>query len=531
MATTSVLTQEQPRKPEWLPLGLLAIGLVARLAWAHSLFLNADEALHYLLSTQPTLAATYKATLTTAHPPLLILFLHGWSALGTSEFVLRLPSVFAGTAFCWMMYLWLQRVVNRETALIGFCLLVFCPALIYVSSEIRQYALLLFFCAASLYFLERALQENCAGWMAASFVALYLALSTHYSALIFAFTCGGYALLRFQRARTKLAVLLVWIVGELAALGLVAFYWETQVVPLRHTRLTQSLADSYLRGSIYHPGEDRVLPFIVRTNIKVFHYLFSQGAVGVLGLILFLAGIVLLFRSRTADAHRPSPRLLGMFLIFPFFVNCAAAIAGAYPYGGTRHNCYLAIFAMPAVAFAISHWQPSRAWLKPAAVVLGLALCNFTVLPGGVYMKPRNQRIPLMRNAIAFVQTSIPRGSILLTDLEGRLALDYYLCHNFSPIHPPLQPFYKSSCGNYEMIFQDPSRWIFRAPTFTGDMRTLQEMYGLSDGTRVWFFQAGFVVDQEPGLQALLRRDYGCSDPHQFGQNIFVCQITLGPSP
>ena len=179
---TAIVTEFTPGEKQStryiLPLCLTAGGLLARMAWAHSVFLNADEALHYLLSTQPSLALTYKATLTTAHPPLLILLLHYWSWMGTSEFVLRLPSVFAGTAFCWMMFLWLRKVTDGETALIGLSLLLFCPALIYVSAEIRQYALLLFFCACCLYFLERALEENSAGWMALSFMALYLALST-----------------------------------------------------------------------------------------------------------------------------------------------------------------------------------------------------------------------------------------------------------------------------------------------------------------------------------------------------------------
>ncbi len=508
----------------------MAVGLLARLAWAHSLFLNADEALHYLLSTQPSFALTYKASLTTAHPPLLILLLHGWSWLGTSEFVLRLPSVLAGTAFCWMMFLWLGKVADRETALIGLSLLLFCPPLVYVSAEIRQYALLLFFCACCLYCLERAVQENCAGSMLLSFLALYLALSTHYSALIFAFATGVYALIRFRPGKTSLSVFVVWVAAELAALGLVGFYWKTQVIPLKQSGLTQSLADTYLRGSLFHPG-DHVLPFILKTNITVFHYLFSQGAMGVLGLILFLVGLVLLFRNKRteADTRKPTPRQLGLLMVLPFVVNCAAAVAGAYPYGGTRHNCYLAVFAMASVAIAIARWKPSRSWWKPAALVVGLAICNFTVLPGGAYIKPRNQRIALMREAMAFVHQSVPEGSLMVTDLEGGLELDYYLCHSFNPVHPPLQPFYKAECGSYQLIFQDPRRWIFRAPTFPADMQTLRQMYGFGPEKKAWFFQAGFVVDKVPELRALLQRDYGCTQPREFGENIFVCEIRLGP--
>ncbi|HKS74665.1 MAG TPA: glycosyltransferase family 39 protein [Terriglobales bacterium] len=511
-----------------LPVTFTGLGLIARLAWAHSLFLNADEALHYLLSTQATVVQTYRASLTTVHPPLLILLLHYWGWLGTSEFVLRLPSVLAGTAFCWLMYRWLDDVTDRETAFIGLCLLLFCPALIYVSAEIRQYALLMFFLSASLYCLERALQQESQEWMVFSFIALLLGISTHYSSLLFALATGVYALLRFRSLKTRASVLGVWIAGEVLALSLVAFYVVSHVLPLQQTGFPQTLADSYLRGSIFHRGEDHFLFFILRSNVRVFHYLFSQGAMGGLGLLLFWVGVILLFRGKApADSRKPVPWQLGVLLVLPFIANCAVALAGAYPYGGTRHNSYLAGFAMSGVAVAVTRWNPPVRWAKPAALVIGLAICNLTVLPGGVYMKPREQRIALMRQAMQFIEGSVPPGSVLLTDLEGNLALDYYLCHSYTLLHPPFQPFFQMPCGKYRLIFQDPRQWIFRAPSFPGDMQTLQSMYGFGPGTKLWFFQAGFVVDKEPELRELLRERYGCSKPHEFGANIFTCEITL----
>jgi 4-amino-4-deoxy-L-arabinose transferase-like glycosyltransferase len=532
MAADEFMARPRQARAYLLPVSLTLAGLLARLGWAQSIFLNADEALHYLLSTQPTLKQAYEASLTTVHPPLLIVLLHYWGLLGTSEFFLRLPSVLAGTAFCWMMYLWLDKVTDRETALIGLSLLLFCPALIYVSAEIRQYALLLFFSACSLYCLELALQANAPSWMLLSFLSLDLALSTHYSSLIFALTTGVYALVRFRPGKTAPSLFGVWVVGELAALALVGFYLESHVLPLRRVGFPQTLADSYLRGSIYHPNEDRLLAFILKSNVKLFHYLFSQGAVGAVGLLLFLVGVILLLRSRGPEpvTGKPTPRQLGLLLILPFVVNCATGVAGAYPYGGTRHNSYLAGFAMSGVAISLARWRPARSWVKPGGLVIALAICNFTVLPGGVYMKPRNQRIGLMRRAMASVERSVPEGSTLVTDFEGGLALDYYLCHHFTVLHPPLQPFYKVPCGKYQLIFQDPRPWIFRAQTFSADLQTLQQMYGLGPDSKVWFFQAGFLVDQEPELRSLLRR-HGCTQPGEFGQNILLCEVTLGKSP
>src|SRR5579864_8877597 len=128
-----------------LPLIALVVGLGARLFEAWRYFLNPDEALHNLLASQGSLSLAYKAALTNAHPPLLILVLYYWRWLGQSELMLRMPSVLAGTACCWLTYLWLRQIVDRSAAFIGLLLLTLSPTMIGLSAEVRQYSLLLFF--------------------------------------------------------------------------------------------------------------------------------------------------------------------------------------------------------------------------------------------------------------------------------------------------------------------------------------------------------------------------------------------------
>src|SRR5690348_1068867 len=64
-----------------LSLLVLAVDFVARLTHAWQYFLDPDEALHNLLAAQSSLSLAYKAALTNAHPPLLILVLYYWRAL------------------------------------------------------------------------------------------------------------------------------------------------------------------------------------------------------------------------------------------------------------------------------------------------------------------------------------------------------------------------------------------------------------------------------------------------------------------
>src|ERR1700685_2723985 len=67
------------------------LGFLARLWMASGTFLNPDEALHFRLANQVSLALAYQQSLTAAHPPLLTVVLYFWRGLGTSELWLRLP--------------------------------------------------------------------------------------------------------------------------------------------------------------------------------------------------------------------------------------------------------------------------------------------------------------------------------------------------------------------------------------------------------------------------------------------------------
>jgi uncharacterized membrane protein len=509
---------------------LLTAGFLVRAIWAASVFLNADEAMHYVLSNQPSFALTYQATLSTAHPPLFIIMLHYWSHLGASEFILRLPSLLAGTAFCWIIFLWLKQVMDTTTAVIGLSLALFSPALIYLSAELRQYSLLLFFCAASLYLLDRAIAENLAGAMFLSLFCLYLALLTHYSSLIFALVLGLYALLRLRSTGVRGTIYAVWGLGQVVGVALVTFLLKTHVVNKR--RMAQNLADSYLRGSIFHRGEDHVLPFILRANVRVFHFLFSQGAISVLALLLFIAGVVILLGEVKAavDRRNPSSRQLGFLLLAPFVINCAMALGGVYPYGGTRHNSYLAVFAVPGIAVALARWRSPKIWIKPLAITLALAICNLFVVPAGAYIRPKNQRRQLMMQAMDWMHRSLPPNAIIFTDLEGGLLLSYYYCHSsVVQLYGQVPAFKESPCRGARVIAIHPKLWIFRAETFPADLQNMEQTFGLSPSTPVWVFQAGFMVDKEADFRTTLR-GFGCPAPQNFGANILICRIARDPT-
>jgi len=518
----------ESRRESLLPLLVLAGGLLARLYEARAYFLNPDEALHNLLASQTSLVLSYKAALTNAHPPLLILVLYYWRSLGQSELMLRIPSVLAGTACCWIAYRWLKLVTDRSTAFIGLLLFAFSPALIELSAEIRQYTLLLFFMSSCLYLSERALRENSSFLMVLFSLSLCGALLTHYSSLIFAFTVGVYMLVRLYPYGKQIRLIAVWAAGQIAALALASYFLITHVAELKRRGMAQGIAETWLRKSIFHPGENHVLVFIAAQTLRVFTYLLSHGFGGALALSAFLVGIISLLKwKRVSGEPRPSPRELALLLGLPFVVNCGAALAGLYPYGGTRHNAFLALFALSGAAIGLSVRTPAREWIKPLIVVTCLAVCNFFPAPPPL-IRPRNHHRVLMEQAMNYLRQSAPPGSIILADHESGLLFGYYACgHDVVQIFPPFVPLAQAQCGTYTVFTPPPDKWKYYADDVASEVADMAATYHLAPETKIWLFDAGWIVDSTPALRMQLQQ-LGCSAPQSFGENILLCECTLG---
>jgi hypothetical protein len=247
---------------------------------------------HALLAANKLpLAEAYRASLSLAHPPLLILLLNVWRRFGTSELFLRLPSVIAGTVFCWIR--WLARLLGPVAGWAGLLLVTFLPPFVELSAEVRQYPLLLCFLITAAYALELASAKNSGGMMVLFFVFLYLAMLTHFSAILFAGAAGTYSLWRVASARTPPRTATIWVAGQLVTLGFLFFLYRTHIVSLNAEHMCIVLANSY-----FHWGHDHLVQFAFARTFGVLQYAFGQLVVGDLAGVFFLAGVVLLLREK-----------------------------------------------------------------------------------------------------------------------------------------------------------------------------------------------------------------------------------------
>jgi len=245
--------------------------------------------------------------------------------------------------------------------------------------------------------LELALSENSTGKMVAFFCFLYLAMLTHFSALLFAGAVGAYSLWRLVSDHPSRRIAVIWIAGQAGALGLFAFLYRLQISKLKGSASAQHM-QVLLANSYFHWGHDHLFGFLFARTFGVLQYTFGQLAVGDITGLLFVAGVVLLLTGK--DAHgkdvpgRPGPssRQLGLFLLLPFVINAVAAIVGLYPYGGTRHSAFLVPFAVAGVSLAIAKLTRQRLVPALGVVVLIVGVCQVFGAPHRPYMRREDQR-------------------------------------------------------------------------------------------------------------------------------------------
>lgn len=95
-----------------------------------------------------------------SQPPLYTLLLHFWLPAGSSEFMLRFPSLFFGVLSVAVLYRFSRPLFGAKVALLSALLLTVSPLHVWYSQEVRSYALTSLLGLASVYFFSRVLSKG-----------------------------------------------------------------------------------------------------------------------------------------------------------------------------------------------------------------------------------------------------------------------------------------------------------------------------------------------------------------------------------
>jgi len=506
---------------------VIALGLLWRLWLAQATFFNTDEAWHYSLSTRSSGWLAYKASLTISHPPLLILIEHFWRALGTSNLMLRLPSVIAGAAFCWIFYSWLRLVEGRAAAWSGLFLATFLWPMISTSAEVRQNPLLLVFAVGAVYLLERALVDNSVGMMLASAACLCLAMLSHYSAFFVAGALGIYALARMWAQRLSRAVLLSWVAGQAVGVAIAGFLYNTHLRRLGSLLDQSLLPQQYLSSSYFHRGKDHLVPFLYRGTFGVFRFVFGHTQIGQLAAILFVLGTVLVQVGR--DAGRAKNRALALLLVLPFVLNWIAADAGLYPYGRMRQCMFLAIFAIAGVAVCIARVSKDRAFVATAVSLAIVILCQ------ALGTQQDRDALPLadqghehMDEAVQFIRSHVSAEDVIFTDKATSFQLGHYLCRQQPVVlESSARGMETFRCEGLRVVSTGPAAGALTAHSLAAEWQeTIKDLH--SSG-RIWIVQGGWASGLGEALRDTSAEFSGIS-PHAFGRYLEIFEMPPVPT-
>jgi hypothetical protein len=436
-----------------------------------------------------------------------------------------MPSILAGLLFCWFAYKWFRLLLPDAAAWIAFVFAVFLPSSIDLSTEIRQYALLLAFAMGSAYYLERAFQEHSAKLMAASGVFLLLAICSHYSSFLFAAALGLYGVARMISEQPKRSFVASWAVVQVAAVALCALFYVFHIS--RMGKLYSATADAthawmgneYLGNSYFDPAKVSAPLFIFARTGGVFQYAMGEAAIGDVAFVLFVLGIVLIFRKR----GKLSPLPLGTLLLLPFAVNCATALVRRYPYGGTRHSAFLLPFALAGVALGLAYLCKLRVSASITVALVAAAACNAFPSRRLPYISPQDQKREKMSQAMSFIRERIPSDQLIFTDLQTGQMLQHYLC-DARPMIPSVGPeFVEFTCGNHRVIVS--RAFLFTPRIFYDRWSAFVAHYKLAPGAQVWVTQMGWSSYLARDLQKV--PDVHIS-PVFFGERIQLFPITAG---
>jgi hypothetical protein len=240
--------------------------------------------------------------------------------------------------------------------------------MVFVTSELRGYALLLWAIASALWALEEALALNSARHMGLFTGLSAVALATHYSAFRFLAGAFAYAAVRLARERRPRALFLAWAAGQAFLAAFAAFLYATHVSRLHGSALEREVQGTWLQESFFRSGEGAAA-FLAQRTLSLFQYFFSTRAGGAVALALFAGGVIGL-----AVRRRP----VAILMTLPFVLAAAGGLLALYPYGGTRHEVDLAMFAYAGTGVAFARLMGERLWAA-LAVAAALVVSGFLV--------------------------------------------------------------------------------------------------------------------------------------------------------
>lgn len=395
--------------------GVLMLGFLLRTPGLSLSSLWLDEIHSYERASQQSWQAVYKMLRSSGHAPLYeAVLLHYWMKLGTSEFMLRFPSVVVGILNIAATYSLGKEIFNAQVGLLSAFLLAASPLHVYYSQEARMYTLAAFLTTLGIYSAFRAsFNANSAStWRYRGAYVLFAALSlyTHYFtgfALLVILVFGVIRLVVKRSWSALLPLLLAYFV-----IGLLFAPWlRTVWAQLQGPRLT------WIPPITIHSLLDVLARFFINQVVLGWAY-----PVLVLALTLALAAGLFVRRGNRKQRTNAGERGRHLFVLACAVGPILVAIAVSLFKPMVVDRYFLIVVPPACILLALGVTRLSRHYATiPIALVLAMGMLVSAFGVGAIRWKED------WRGVAAYIMdNSVPDDVIVLVPGGLRLPFDYY---------------------------------------------------------------------------------------------------------
>ncbi len=364
------------------------------------------------------------------------LLMRAWVHLGSSEAWLRLPSALFGIASIPVLYPLARKFMAAGPALAAVALLAFSPTHVYYSQEARGYTLAILLVLLATYFFVQAVEGNrprdWALWTVLGIAAFY---SHDFTALVLAAQAASLFFFQAKPAPWRRLVVCSALIFAAALPGL-TYIFRASPENLHFAWMPRASAKEFWRLAMFFGG----------SGVKV-----------VVAAVLWIAGVLAIWRSRGRRQVPPAPALSGaegdspeperrrlaepdafwrgmlilLWAVLP--ATILALISLCQPLFLDRYM----IFSLPA-ALLLAALGEDALRRRKTGLLLVVLLCGMSVPTiVGEYHKPRED---WRAAGTAVLQAAAPGDAVVFFPFYSRIMLDYYR-DRFGHAAPPLQIF------------------------------------------------------------------------------------------
>lgn len=475
----------------WLcVLVIIIVGIVIRVNMLDVLFLGYDEAMHFQAARAANVADVMQASRIYTHPPLIFLFYHYWLILGDSEWLLRLPSLLFYVPALVFGFLWLKELLGPRSALVGLVFLTFSLPMIHLSVVVRGYTLMLMFFFAALYFQERFFRNQTLPALIVSGICLGLAMLTHYATAWFLLVIGLLATMRILSGSLSRRTILSWVVLQFSLIGLCVGLYLLHVKGFVNSQLQAELWDVWLNYSSVDQAKWRPAAQALILAAEYLKYVASMNPF-LMGCLLLVGAFVLLLKGYRETGSKWIAVERFMIVILPMIIAALLFHYRIYPLGYTRHSIWLIPFTAAGFSAAAYPFLRRPGIIRSACCVFLVSFWIY-IYPVPMVRSLETTQTPAMAREVAsLLKSTVPAGSLIITDDSTRNVLEYYLMGREQTQMKPLeQGFIEYQMGDYRVI--TVPKFHFYLYDFKNDWDHFQQVLGEDATKPLWLTYIGF---------------------------------------